>query len=77
MLADVNRVKNQVRGKIIFGVTGGARLLRVYDDLGAAEAVLASPMIEVPEESRPVAGVEAWVRDLIREAQGILEAVPA
>ena len=77
MLSDVNRVKNQVRGQLIFGVPDGARLLRVYDDLGAAESLMASPMIEVPEESRPVAGVEAWVRDLIREAQGILEAVPA
>ena len=61
----------------ISGTPDGARLLRVYDDLGAAEAVLASPMIEVPEESRPVAGVEAWVRDMIRDAQGILEAIPA
>ena len=77
MLSDVNRVKNQVRGQLIFGVPDGARLLRVYDDLGAAEAVLASPMIEVPEESRPVSKLEDWIRDLLREAQGILEAVPA
>ena len=71
MLSEVNRVKNQVRDHLISGVPDGARLLRVYDDLGAAEAVLASPMIEVPEESRPVAKVEDWVRSLLREGEDI------
>ena len=76
-LCELSQVREQVRDLLTSGVPDGAALLRVHDDLAAAEGLLATPMAEVPEELRPVAGVEDWVRDMIREAQGILEAVPA
>ena len=71
-LCELSQVREQVRDLLTSGVPERARLVRLYDALGAAEWLLASPMAEVPEESRPVAGVEDWVRDLIREAQGAL-----
>jgi len=71
-LCELSRVREQIRDLLTSAVPERARLVRLYDDLGAAEWLLSSPMIEVPEESRPVAGVEGWVRDMIREAQGIL-----
>ena len=71
MLSDVADAKEQVRDLLMATMPDGGRLLRLYDDLAAAEAVLSSPMAELPEESRPVAKLEDWVCGLLREAKEI------
>ena len=76
-LCELSQVREQVGDLLTSAVPERARLERLYNDLGAAESLMASPMFEAPEESRPVSNLEEWIRDLLREAQGIFEAVPA
>ena len=67
-VADARR---RIENRFISGTPDGARLWRLYHDLGTAALLLDSPMAEVPEEERPVAGVDAWVGGLLREATAI------
>ena len=70
-LCELSQVREQVRGLLTSAVPERARLERLYNDLGAAESLMASPMFEAPEESRPVAKLEDWISDLVTEAEEI------
>ena len=81
---ELDQVKQQladmtagVRRLLCSASSQGADLVKIYEDLQGAEYLVSSPMIEAPEEDRPITGVDDYVRATILAAQGILEAVPA
>ena len=71
-LCELNQMREQVTAKRaqvrrLLSSPDSGHVVRLYDSLGVAEDLLHSPMVDVPEDDRPVTGVEDWIRGLLVE----------